>query len=164
MMMTMQTALSADAPTIVFTRTFNAPRELVYAAWTDPKHVARWWGPHDFTTRAQIDLRVGGRFDFVMVAPDGELFPHGGEYLEIVPPERLVFTSVAGDRDWEEHGAPPNSVVTVTFEARGATTLMTVSSVLESFEERTALLKLGAKEGWAQQFEKLDVYLEEQRT
>src|SRR5580698_5471628 len=76
----------------VITREFAAPRELVFKAWTDPKHLAQWWGPRGFTNPVcEWDVRVGGKIYDVMRAPEGQEHPMGGEFREIVPPEKLVF-------------------------------------------------------------------------
>ena len=156
----MQTTLPDNQPTVVFTRTFDAPRALVFEAWTNPEHLARWWGPFDTATTIDMDARQGGYFNFTMNAPDGEQFPHGGKYSEFVRPERLVFSNVAGDRDWGEDGGPPNCVVTVVFDERDGKTTLTITSLLASFEERDALVKVGAPGGWAMSFDKLDTLLE----
>jgi uncharacterized protein YndB with AHSA1/START domain len=105
------------------TRIFDAPRELVWKAWTNPKHVMQWWGPTGFTSPAcKIDLRVGGQYLYCMKTPDGMECWTGGEFVEIVEPERIVsFLFYAN-----EHGripAPdPNDVEVrdvVTFEDYG---------------------------------------------
>src|SRR5438132_407028 len=76
----------------VISRTFDAPRELVFEAWTDPKHVAGWWGPRFFTARCEVDLRPGGAYRFVMVGPDGGEYPMKGKYVEVARPGLLSFT------------------------------------------------------------------------
>ncbi|WP_145941505.1 SRPBCC family protein [Corynebacterium glyciniphilum] len=104
------------APEFTITRTFDAPRELVWRAWTDPHELAAWFGPFGVTTDSvTVDLRVGGRYSYTMVNDTtGEEYPTGGEYLQITPVERLVFT-------WGEPDAPVDSspVVTLTFSASG---------------------------------------------
>ena len=77
------------------TRVFDAPRELVWQAWTDPDEAAIWWHPRGIETpreSVQIDARVGGQYSYTMIAPDGTEYPTTGDYREITPPERLVFT------------------------------------------------------------------------
>ncbi|HEX9222992.1 MAG TPA: SRPBCC domain-containing protein, partial [Candidatus Acidoferrales bacterium] len=98
---------------LVLTRVFDAPRELVFKVWTDPKHVAQWWGPHGFTNPVcELDLRPGGAIRIHMRGPDGTVYPMTGVYQEVVPPERLVFTSAALDAN----GNPMFEVLTtVTF-------------------------------------------------
>lgn len=91
---------STDEPTLVITRIFDAPRELVFKVWTDPKHVVNWWGPRDFTTPyIKIDFRVGGSFHFCMRAPDGQEYWNKGVYREIVAPERIVSAMYFSDKD-----------------------------------------------------------------
>jgi len=77
---------------MVFTRSFDAPRELVWEAHTDPRHVARWWGPQGFTnTIHEMDVRPGGLWRLTMHGPDGTDYPNESEFTEVVPPERIVF-------------------------------------------------------------------------
>ncbi|RHX77937.1 ATPase [Leptospira yasudae] len=83
---------------LVITRIFNAPREVVFDAWTVPEQVMKWWGPKEFTTPyCKMDFRVGGRYVFCMRAPDGNEFWSTGEYKEIVRPERIVKTDSFAD-------------------------------------------------------------------
>ena len=85
---------------MVVTRVFDAPRELVWKAWTDPKYVMQWWGPKGFTSPVcKIDFRVGGKFLYCMRAPDGQEFWNGGEYHEIVPHEKIVSSMYFSDPD-----------------------------------------------------------------
>jgi uncharacterized protein YndB with AHSA1/START domain len=93
----------AHAGAVELTRVFDAPRALVFAAWTEPQHINQWWGPKPFTSRdARVDLRVGGAWCFVMTSPDGQDFWCGGTFLEIEAPARLVYTNHFTDA----HGAP----------------------------------------------------------
>src|ERR1700761_152564 len=85
---------------LTITRVFDAPRALVFGAWTDPVQLAQWWGPQGFTHPVcEFDARTGGRFRIHMRAPDGTLYPMEGEIREITPPERLAFTNIAVDED-----------------------------------------------------------------
>jgi uncharacterized protein YndB with AHSA1/START domain len=99
---------------LVITRIFDAPRHLVFAAWTDPKQAAQWWGPRGFTTVLnEMNVRVGGAWRRCMRSPEGAEHRSRGVYREIAAPERLVFTFA-----WEEGGSPghgPETVVTLTF-------------------------------------------------
>lgn len=105
------------------TRIFDAPRELVWKAWTNPEFVKQWWGPHGFTSPAcKIDLRVGGEYFFCMKAPDGSEYWTGGEYVEIVAPEKIVSVLFYAN----EHGRVPPADINdvevrdvVTFEEHG---------------------------------------------
>jgi uncharacterized protein YndB with AHSA1/START domain len=118
---------AAGEPTLVITRVFDAPRELVFKVWTDPVHVARWWGPHGFTAPyCTVDLRPGGTFHYCMRAPDGQEYWTKGVYREIVAPERIVSTMYFSDRDGNvvdpaRYGLGPDfpseMLDTVTFDA-----------------------------------------------
>lgn len=84
---------------IVMTRVFDAPRELLFAAWIDPRHVARWWGPKGFrNTIHEMDARPGGVWEFVMHGPDGVDYRNRSIVLEIVRPERIVLSHLSGPR------------------------------------------------------------------
>jgi uncharacterized protein YndB with AHSA1/START domain len=127
----------ADERDLVIMRVFDAPRSLVFEAWTQPEHLARWWGPQGFVNVAwEIDVRPGGAWFRRMQAPDGTLFTKRGVYREVVPPERLVFTYVNEAAD----GTPGReTLVTVTFEEQGARTRLTLLHTgFESAESRDA--------------------------
>jgi uncharacterized protein YndB with AHSA1/START domain len=101
---------------IVSARTFDAPRECVFRAWTEPAHLARWWGPKGFrNTFHEFDLRPGGNWRFVMHGPDGVDYKNHSVFAEIVPPERIVFDHVSG----------PQFHVTASFDEVGAKTEVT---------------------------------------
>src|SRR6266700_4700312 len=94
------TAAALAERELVITRIFDAPRELVFKVWTDPKHMAQWWGPQGFTNPVcEIDVRPGGALRIVMRAPVGAQHPMRGVFREILEPERLVFTNIAVDAD-----------------------------------------------------------------
>src|ERR1700722_7778400 len=98
------TASTTAEKDFVITRLLDAPRTLVFKAWTDPEHVKQWWGPHHFSCPiCQIDLKVGSAYRFVMRGPDGTDYPMGGVYREIVVPERLVFTIKTNEHPPEWH-------------------------------------------------------------
>lgn len=128
----MDTIIRTDQRTLVLTRTLNASRELVFEAWSDPKHLVRWWGPNDFTLpHCEQDFHVGGRYRFCMRAPDpgsgtGATRDHWvrGEYTHIDPPSRLVFTWLREDADGDIWC---DTVIEVTLEQRGANTLLTLN-------------------------------------
>jgi uncharacterized protein YndB with AHSA1/START domain len=85
---------------MVVTRVFDAPRELVWKAWTDPKYVMQWWGPKGFTASVcKMDFRVGGTFLICTRTPDGQEFWHGGEYHEIVPHEKIISSMYFSDSE-----------------------------------------------------------------
>jgi uncharacterized protein YndB with AHSA1/START domain len=109
---------------LVISRLIAAPRRLVFKAWTEPQHVARWWGPLGFTTiYCDMDIRVGGAYRFGMRSPEGREHWKRGVYREIVEPERIVFTFA-----WEDANGNPGHelLTTVTFAAEGRNTRLTL--------------------------------------
>jgi uncharacterized protein YndB with AHSA1/START domain len=141
----------------VLSRTFNAPRELVWQAWTQPKHVAQWWGPNGFIgVECKMDLRVGGQFDLNLQGPDGKHYPCMGTYLEIKAPERIVYEGPAGEGHPCGSGLPPRSLVTISFEATASKqTLLTIHTRFETETRRTAAMREGYETGWLQSLERL---------
>ncbi len=143
---------------IVISREFNAPRELVWEAMTNPKHVVNWWGPRGFlTTIEEMDFRVGGVWQHVMRGPDGVKYPNQSVFKEIVKPERIVFQH-GGKR---ENGPGVSFVSTWTFEALAADkTRVAIHMVFPSAAERERVVKeFGAIEGGKQTLERLGEYL-----
>jgi uncharacterized protein YndB with AHSA1/START domain len=110
----------------VIAREFDAPRELVFQAWTDPKHLAQWWGPKGFTNPVcEWDVRPGGKIYDVMRAPNGDRYPMGGVFCEITPPEKLVFSCGALD---EKGDLLFEFLHTVVFTENGGKTKLTLNS------------------------------------
>ena len=141
---------------IVQIREFDAPRELVWAAFTEPDHFPHWFGPRGFTiTLHEMDVRVGGRNRFIMHGPDGTDYPNRMDYLEVVRPERLVFWH-SDDLDDD----PNRFHVTVTFEDLGGRTRLTMRSLFATPEARAAVVSFGAIELGAQTLDKLAEWLE----
>lgn len=147
------TTLVRDTLPLTITRTFDAPRELVWQAWTDPAHALHWWGPkHHPATDIEWDARVGGRWrNCLREVETGKLFWHGGVFREVVEPERLVFTFA-----WEEPGERGmETLVTVTFtEQQGKTRMVMHQVPFQSISERD-----GHDEGWNNTFDRLAEYL-----
>lgn len=160
--MTESNARNNDATReLVITRVFDAPRELVWKAWTDPEHVVRWWGPKNYTSPVcKIDFRVGGKYLFCMRSPEGKDFWSTGTYREIIPSEKIVVTDSFADSEGNvvpasEYGMPEMPLelqVTVTFEDLGdGKTKMTLRHV--GFPEGEMSEMAGA--GWNESFDKL---------
>ena len=141
---------------IVLLRVFDAPRELVFEAWTKPEHAMKWFGPKGFTcTLHEMDVRVGGRWRFDMLGPDGKLYPNRIEYLEIVPNERLVFWH--GD---DIDNDPKRFYVTITFDMQhNNKTVVTMRQLHPSKEQRDAGIGFGAVELGMQTMDKLAEHL-----
>jgi len=141
---------------IVVTRVFDAPRELVFEAWTDPTRVVQWWGPHGFTTTIQeMVVRPGGVWRFVMHGPDGTDYPNKVVFVEVSEPDRLVYDHGGGDEsDLQQFR------VTVTFEEEGEKTRLTTRMVFVTPGERDRMIEeVGALDGLNQTLDRLDDHL-----
>jgi uncharacterized protein YndB with AHSA1/START domain len=158
------TTTSAGQEVLVVERTFDAPRELVWKAWTDPQMVTRWWGPRGFTApAAEMDFRVGGKWLFAMQSADfnnGQPIWSTGVYREIVPYERIVATDSFADENGNvvpatDYGItddfPLETVLTVTFEDLGGKTKLTVRHEGMPAGEMAE----GAEVGWKETLDKL---------
>lgn len=143
---------------IVITRVFDAPRELVWEAWTNPKHVVHWWGPNGFTTTIEkMDVRVGGVWKHVMHGPDGKDYPNKSVFTEVIKPERIEF-SHGGGRKGDPAAQFPHA--TWTFEALGDQTKVTMHALFASAADRGRVVKeYGAIEGGQQTLQRLAGYL-----
>lgn len=143
---------------IVITRVFDAPRELVFEAWTNPEHLVGWFGPKGFTLTTQaIDVRVGGMWRFVFRGPDGTDYDNRMVFLEVKRPELLSFDH-GSDRDDD----PARFRVTVTFDAQSnGKTVVTLRQLHPTKELRDQKIAFGAVEFGLQTLEKLAAYLQE---
>ncbi len=153
------------AQTLTITRVFDAPRERVWQAWTDPEQVKRWWGPQGYTSPVdQIDLRVGGKYLFSMRSPEGRDYWSAGVYTEIIPMALLVYT----DHFADEHGNvvpasyygldenfPLETLVSVRFEDLDGKTRMTLTGT----GVPAGKMYEDTREGWNQSFDKLEEIL-----
>lgn len=155
-----ETSASSLDRVLKLTRDFDAPRALVFKAWTDPQHLVRWWGPKDFTLpHYQQDFRVGGTYRLCMRSPEGEDHWVWGVYREIVEPERIVFT---WNRDPHPEMPRAESVVSVTLSEHGGGTRLTLHhAIFQSTRDRNEHVG-----GWTQCLERLANYVEtlEQRS
>jgi uncharacterized protein YndB with AHSA1/START domain len=150
--------ITASDREIVLTRDFDASRELVWRAMTDPQHVVKWWGPRGFTTTTKIiDVRPGGVWEHTMHGPDGVNYPNKSVFKEVVPPERIVYAH-GGHR---EGGPGASFVATWTFEAlAGNRTKLTMQMIFPSAAARDLVVKeFGAVEGGKQTLERLAEHL-----
>jgi uncharacterized protein YndB with AHSA1/START domain len=146
----------ARASELILTHVFHAPRELVFAAWTEREHLERWQGaPEGMTvTTEEADIRPGGRFRICMRAPDGTEHWLQGVYREVTPPERLVFTHA-----WLGPDKRPGieTLVTITFTERGESTELTLRQT--GFASDAS--RDGHREGWDSTLRRLEAYLNE---
>ena len=140
---------------IVQRRTFNASRDLVFEMWTDPNHIAQWWGPDGFTTTVhEMDARPGGVWRFIMHGPDGTDYDNRVSYIEVTKPARLIFTQDS-DRDDD----PNQFHVTVTFEERNGQTELTMTALFDTPQARDVVIGFGAVELGKQTLNHLADYL-----
>lgn len=143
---------------ILMTRIFDAPRELVFKAMTDPKAIPRWWGKSIYSTKVdKMDVRPGGAWHFVSQGPGGQEFGFGGVYREITPPERIVYT-------FEFEGMPGHvSVETITFEPlAGGKTKLSDHILFDSKGDRDGMLQSGMEEGATESMDRLSDFLHNQ--
>ncbi len=153
----MMTTKSAENLTLQIKRMIKAPREQVFDAWTDPEQLKKWFGPEDemVVPQAKVDLRVGGKYRIQMKRPDGEFHTAAGLYLEVKPPERLVFTWA-----WEKDGSEPDfgelepteMLVTLEFHSSGEQTELILTQ--EKFASAESRDRHG--QGWNGCFDKLE--------
>jgi uncharacterized protein YndB with AHSA1/START domain len=146
-------AMESSGWDLVMTRVFDAPRELVFKAWTETKHLAQWWGPKGFTNPVcEMDVRAGGAIRIHMRTPDGMVYPMTGVFQEIAPPELLVFLSSALD---DKGNSMFDVLSTVTFaDQRGKTALTLQLRVVRATAAAPQYLK-GMEMGWTQSLDRL---------
>jgi uncharacterized protein YndB with AHSA1/START domain len=141
----------------VITRVFDAPRDLVFQVWADPKHVEHWWGPRGFTNPVcELDVRPGGSIRIDMRGPDGTVYPMTGVYQEIIRPERIVFTSGALDKDGQLMFEVLSSA---NFTEHGGKTTLTLRLKVMSKTAAAAPHLAGMEIGWSQTLDRLAEYL-----
>jgi uncharacterized protein YndB with AHSA1/START domain len=147
-------------PATEITRVFDAPRALVYQAWTDPKHMARWWGPKEFTNpRCDMDVRVGGAIRIDMKAPNGTVYPMPGIFTLVDPPKALAFRCGAADADGDQIFEVLNSV---RFdEEPGGKTRIHILATMQWARPEAAPMWGGNVPGWNQSLVKLAALLAE---
>jgi uncharacterized protein YndB with AHSA1/START domain len=158
----MEKNMEHEAERMIITRIFDAPRELVWKAWTDPKYVVQWWGPKGFSSPVcKMDFRVGGKFLVCMRSPEGQDMWNGGEYHEIVPLEKIVYSLYFADAEGNkiepeqmgiEHEAIEGARDITLFEdlGDGRTKLTLIGN-----EPMASAKESGQVEGWNQILEKL---------
>jgi uncharacterized protein YndB with AHSA1/START domain len=136
---------------LLISRTINAPVSLIWEVWTQPEHIANWWGPNGFTnTITRMDVWQGGEWNLVMHGPDGTDYKNKSIFKEVVLHKKIVFEHVA-----------PNFTATIKFEEQGDKTHLTWHMIFESREQFIAVVKAHkADEGLKQNLEKLEAYLQ----
>lgn len=157
---------------VTISRVFNAPKELVWKAWTEPEMVMKWWGPEGFTSpSAKVDLQVGGKYIYAMQGPAGSEWDRvmysAGVYKEIIPYEKIVVTDyfsdsegnmISPDKEGQDPNFPKEMTVTVLFEEfeAGKTKLSVIYPKPETAEQMEAMKKSGMEQGWNSSLNKLE--------
>lgn len=142
-------------------REFNAPRELVWMAFADPYHLSQWWGPKGFTNPVcEIDLRAGGKWHHVMRGPDGKDYPTDSVFIEVTPPERIVYRNAAATAEVFGDNPPPSFVRVITLDDIGnGRTRLTLNAYFDTADQKNAVIRRGFREGTEQSFDKLAAHL-----
>ena len=140
---------------LLITRTLDAPVALVWEVWTDPEHIANWWGPNGFTNTIQLmDLKPGGKWDLVMHGPDGKNYNNSSVFKEIIPYKKIVY----------EHISNPHFVATILFEDQGEQTKLSWHMLFDTAEQFMGVVKTyKADKGLEQNVEKLQHYLQQEK-
>ncbi len=146
---------STDPRVATMVRTFNAPRQLVWDAWTQAEHLVNWWGPKGMQTKVEeLDFREGGSWKYTMKMPDGSDFATEGTFIEINEPEKLVTSA-----DFKPMTV--DVVLTVVFEDLGEQTRMVFSVTHKTEEYRQQQEEMGFRNGWGSTFDRLQEYVEQ---
>ena len=150
-----------DDKTLVITRTLNAPRSLVWKMFSDPYHLAQWWGPTGYSNRVeQLDFRTGGRWVHVMIGPDGRVYPTDNTILEVTKPERIVYRNAPADPLLFGDNPPPAFTKTlVLVEMPGGKTQLTLTCTFDTAQHREAVVRRGFVLGTNESFDKLEALL-----
>lgn len=167
----MPSSMNQAETALVISREFDAPRELVFEAWTEAGHLANWWGPTGSTVHVErLDLESGGVFHYLLTSPEGHEMWGKFVYREIVPPERLVYVSSFSDEDGNTIRAPfsdtfPVQILnTLTFAESGGKTTVTLHGTpvdpTDAEREMFESMFESMQQGFAGTFERLDAYLE----
>ncbi len=139
--------------TVTLTRVYDAPRELVWRAWTDPARMAQWFGPRGFTASVpELDARVGGALRIVMHGPDGNDYPMKGVFREVKPPERLTFSNIAIDNDGNHL---LEGETTVILEEQSGKTRLTLHTYAKGLVPLAPQMLAGMEAGWSQSLDKM---------
>lgn len=162
--MSLDFASMPDDRRLEIEREFDAPRDLVWRMFADPYHLSQWWGPRGFTNPVvELDLRPGGRWYHVMRGPDGRDYPADSEFIEVTPPERIVYRNRQLEAEAFGDNPPPGflRVITLTDIGNGRTRL-TLEAYFDTAANKDAVVRRGFREGVLESFDKLAALLEEE--
>lgn len=149
-----------NATTLVITRMLKAPRALVWTMFSDPYHLAQWWGPKGFTNRVdKLDFRTGGSWLHVMIGPDGKEYPTDNDIVEVTPPSRIVFRNAPADPKIFGDNPPPGFTKALSFAEIEGGTLLTLVCTFDRPEHKDAVIRRGFSLGTNESFDKLEAHL-----
>jgi uncharacterized protein YndB with AHSA1/START domain len=152
---------TSDERVLIITRSFDAPRTLVWKAFADPYHLARWWGPKGFSNPVcELDFRPGGHWHHVMRGPDGAEYPTDSTFIEVVPPERIVYRNAPPKGEVWGDNPPPSFVRTITFEEVSGRTTLTLRAEFDTASDKQRVIRRGFVEGTNESYDKLAELLE----
>ena len=142
-------------------REFDAPRDLVWMMFADPFHLSQWWGPKGFTNPVvELDLRPGGRWYHVMRGPDGKDYPADSEFIEVTPPERIVYRNRQVEAEAFGNNPPPSFLRVITLiDLGGGRTRLTLDAYFDTAANKDAVVRRGFREGVLESFDKLAAHL-----
>jgi uncharacterized protein YndB with AHSA1/START domain len=148
---------------IIFIRTFNAPRELVFETYSTCEHLKNWWGPRSWPlSYCKMDFRPGGTWHYCMKGPnEGDESWGVARYKEIVKPEKIIYNDYFSDKDGNINSEMPSFDTIITYESIGEQTTVTVTSLVGSKEEVDKLVKMGMVEGFTETWDRLEEHLQE---
>jgi len=156
----MPATLPDDSKALTITRTLNAPRALVWKMFSDPYHLAQWWGPEGYSNRVEkLDFRSGGSWRHVMIGPDGRELPTDNVILEVTEPERIVYRNAPADPNIFGDNPPPAFTKTLTFEDDGDKTILKLVCTFDTEAHREAVIRRGFVLGTNESFDKLEAHL-----
>jgi uncharacterized protein YndB with AHSA1/START domain len=152
---------NTSEPHYIIERTFDAPPEVVFRVWTDPRCVALWWGCSGCTNPiCELDVRPGGAWRIDVRTTEGVTYPNRGVYIEVVPNERIVYSDIPIPESPAWDGLPPGICInTVTFEPDGIGTRVTLHARLSSQEDLDRMLRQGVRQGIGQSFDRVAAVL-----
>lgn len=152
--------MTDDSKTLVIERMLNAPRTLVWKMFSDPYHLAQWWGPKGFANRVEtLDFRTGGSWRHVMIGPDGHEYPTEDTIVEVAPPERIVYRSAPASTAQFGDNPPPGFTKTITLDEVEGGTLLRIISTFDTAEHREAVARRGFSAGMNESLDKLETVL-----
>lgn len=154
---------TVEGNNLIFTRIFDAPRELVFQALSDPEHLSKWWGPKYWTiTVNKMDFREGGTWHYCMESPDGDMKSWGKSfYEEIVEPERIVYKDYFSDEEGNINENMPGIKITLTLIEHEGKTKLVNHAQFSSEDTLKSLLDMGMVQGFTESWDKLELHLKE---